>query len=77
MTTTVVWTEIPVTDLAKAEAFYTAVFQWEMKRDLSGPNPMTNFTDDMSSTGGHLCPSSEFSGEPRRFHNGGTGSVSV
>jgi hypothetical protein len=25
---------------------------------------------------GH-CPSSEFSGEPRRFHNGGTGSVSV
>ena len=68
MTTTVVWTEIPVNDLAKAEAFYTAVFQWEMKRDLTGPNPMTNFTDDMSSTGGHLYPGKPGAGTGPTIH---------
>ena len=53
---TVVWTEIPVTDLDAAQGFYEAVFGWKMKRDDSGPNPMVNFSSDMQSVGGHLYP---------------------
>jgi len=52
----VVWTEIPVTDLPRACDFYAAVFDWTMKIDESGPNPMANFNDGVESGGGHLYP---------------------
>lgn len=54
---TVVWTEIPVTDLDAAKAFYEMVFGWTMRRDdSSGPNPMVWFTDDQNGPHGHLYP---------------------
>lgn len=33
---TAVWTEIPVTDLSAAIAFYEEVFGWSIKRDVMG-----------------------------------------
>jgi predicted enzyme related to lactoylglutathione lyase len=56
---TVVWTEIPVKDLDAAEKFYSDVFVWEMQRDETGPNPIVNFSSDMSGVSGHL-----YSGKP-------------
>ncbi len=64
---TVVWTEIPVTDIDAAMAFYTEVFGWQMQRDDSGPNPMANFNADMSGIAGHLYP-----GTPAKDGNGPT-----
>ncbi|MCG6901492.1 MAG: VOC family protein [Rhodobacter sp.] len=53
-----VWAEIPVSDLNKAIAFYSAVFGYEMKVDESGPNPIAFLPMDMASpgAGGHLYP---------------------
>ncbi len=68
MTPTVVWTEIPVTHMDKAEAFYKTVFGWTMTRDTSGPNPMTNFSDDMQATGGHLYPGKPGAGVGPTIH---------
>lgn len=53
---TVVWTEIPVTDIQAAAKFYGDVFGWSMQVDDSGPNPMATFNADMSGIGGHLYP---------------------
>lgn len=55
-TPTVVWTEIPVTDLDAAERFYSQVFRWTMRRDDTGPNPMLMFNEDMAGVNGHLYP---------------------
>ncbi len=53
----VAWTEIPVTDLDRATAFYNTVFQTELKRDDSGPNPMAVFsTAGPDGIAGHLYP---------------------
>ncbi|OWU86293.1 glyoxalase [Oceanicola sp. 22II-s10i] len=52
----VVWTEIPVSDMAKAMAFYDTVFGWSLELDESGPNPMAVFGGDMGATGGHIYP---------------------
>ncbi len=52
----VVWTEIPVTDMDRAVAFYDAVFGWRMKVDTTGPNPMATFADSTAGVGGHLYP---------------------
>lgn len=52
----VVWTEIPVRDIDRGIAFYKAVFNFTLTRDESGPNPMANFSDDMSGISGHLYP---------------------
>ena len=55
----VVWSEIPVTDMEKAMAFYAAVFDYDMKLDESGPNPMAMFpaSDDATQgVHGHLYP---------------------
>ena len=52
---TVVWTEIPVTDLDAAERFYSEVFRWTLTRDETGPNPMSNFADT-DGIHGHLYP---------------------
>jgi len=56
-TNTCVWFEIPVTDLERARAFYSAVLGRDLVRNDDGPNPMVAFTD-MSDAGvsGHLYP---------------------
>lgn len=38
-----VWTEIPARDLDRAIEFYKTVFQIDLARDESGPNPMATF----------------------------------
>ena len=63
----VVWTEIPVTNLEKAVAFYTEVFQGKMAIDDTGPNPLANFSSDMTGVGGHL-----YDGKPASDGNGPT-----
>ena len=54
----VCWMEIPVTDIDRATAFYNAVFETELTRDDSGPNPMAifPFPPDKPSVAGHLYP---------------------
>lgn len=56
MTAYTVWTEIPVSDMDAAIAFYSKVFGWQMQVDNSGPNPMANFGADMQAVAGHLYP---------------------
>jgi len=54
---TLVWCEIPVTDMEKSVAFYNTVFGYSMTVDNSGPNPMAMFPQsDPSTVGGHLYP---------------------
>lgn len=51
------WFEIPVTDMARAKAFYNAVLQTELVDEPDGPNPMAMFPmKDKSSVSGHLYP---------------------
>ncbi len=53
-----VWTEIPVSDLDKAIAFYNDVFKTELSlvTDM-GPNPFAMFpTASSGGTAGHLYP---------------------
>jgi predicted enzyme related to lactoylglutathione lyase len=52
----VVWSEIPVTDMAKAVAFYNEVYGYDMTIDTSGPNPMAVLGGAMNTVGGHLYP---------------------
>ncbi|MDY6858849.1 MAG: VOC family protein [Pseudomonadota bacterium] len=53
----VVWTEIPVTDLPRAMEFYQAVFDFALKLDETGPNPIALIAAaDDSGTAGHLYP---------------------
>ncbi len=53
----VVWAEIPVTDLKKAVAFYSKVFDYEMKIEQAGPNDVA-FIPYQGDPGiaGHLYP---------------------
>lgn len=53
-----VWAEIPVTDLDRAIGFYGTVFQLDLKKDESGPNPMAMFPteDPAKGVAGHLYP---------------------
>jgi predicted enzyme related to lactoylglutathione lyase len=53
-----VWFEIPVTDMERSRAFYGAVLQTNLVDDNTGPNPMAIFpTSDMQSgLSGHLYP---------------------
>ena len=57
-TNTVVWTEIPVTDMERGRAFYAAVLERDLMIDESGPNPMVPLSGDMDdpATAGHLYP---------------------
>lgn len=55
----VVWTELPVRDVAKAAAFYDAVLGTKTTVDTSGPKPMANVGDFMEGVGCSL-----FEGEP-------------
>ena len=52
-----VWAEIPATDLDRAMAFYATVFQTELAKDESGPNPVAMFpTATPKGVAGHLYP---------------------
>jgi len=52
-----VWVEIPVTDMDRAIAFYGKVFDTDLKKDETGPNPMAIFsTSSRSGVAGHLYP---------------------
>ena len=63
------WFEIPVTDMAKAKAFYGAVIQAELVDQNEGPNPMAIFpvADMQSAVSGHLYP-----GKPAGSGSGNT-----
>ena len=64
----VVWFEIPVTDMKRAKSFYTAVLGSEFKDDNTGPNPMAIFVaKDDASVAGHLYP-----GKPSKEGSGNT-----
>jgi hypothetical protein len=53
----VVWFEIPVTDMDRAKAFYAAVLQNELTDQNDGPNPMAMFTSaSAEAVSGHLYP---------------------
>lgn len=54
----VVWTELPVSDMAKSMAFYAAVLGNELKENNEGPNPMADLPvkDIMNGVAGHLYP---------------------
>ncbi|MEZ5778993.1 MAG: VOC family protein [Paracoccaceae bacterium] len=64
----VVWSEIPVSDMKKAVAFYNAVFDWQMTIDESGPNPMATLGGNLETTGGHLYPGKPASGNGPTVH---------
>ena len=64
----VVWSEIPVSDMKSAVAFYNSVFDWQMVIDESGPNPMAILGGDMETTGGHLYPGKPASGNGPTVH---------
>ncbi|PVB60810.1 VOC family protein [Labrenzia sp. 011] len=52
-----VWTEIPVSDLDKAVAFYNDVFQTELTRIVDmGPNEIAMFPVRDGGRAGHLYP---------------------
>ena len=53
---TLVWGEVPVRDIDRAMAFYSAVFQFDLTRDDSGPNPMAMFPNNPGCAAGHLYP---------------------
>lgn len=68
----VVWSEIPVSDIEKAVAFYNAVFDWQMTIDESGPNPMAVFGSSENTASGHLYP-----GKPAAGGNGPTVHIAI
>ncbi len=68
MTATVVWTEIPVTDIKASADFYASVFGWQMTIDENGPNPMAMFNNSMTGTGGHLYPGLPSKGSGSTIH---------
>lgn len=55
-TATVVWCEIPVSDLEAGCAFYREVFGWEMTIIDMGPNQGANFNNSEEGVSGHLYP---------------------
>jgi predicted enzyme related to lactoylglutathione lyase len=65
----VVWFEIPVTDMKRAMSFYSNVLKTELTEDNTGPNPMAVFPikDTQSGHSGHLYP-----GKPAADGSGNT-----
>ena len=51
-----VWGEIPVRDLDRGMAFYSAVFGYELKSEDAGPNPLAFLPHDQTGIAGHLYP---------------------
>ena len=70
----VVWSEIPVRDLDRGMAFYSTVFDFEMNRDDTGPNPIAFLPTENFEQGiaGHLYP-----GEPAAPGTGPTIHIAV
>lgn len=69
----VCWTEIPVSKLDDAVAFYNAVFQWNMDINLDmGPNPIAVFDNADTAAGGHL-----YVGKPSAGGSGSTVHLTV
>jgi uncharacterized protein len=68
-TNSVVWFEIPVTDMKRSKTFYEAVLNTTLKDDNTGPNPMAVFpvVDEASGVSGHLYP-----GKPSLSGSGST-----
>lgn len=54
-----VWGEIPVRDLDRGMAFYSAVFDYALKSEEAGPNPIAYLPCHEAGIAGHLYP-----GEP-------------
>lgn len=52
----VVWMELPVTDIDRSIDFYSTVFGYALKLDETGPNPIAMFPADPSGVAGHLYP---------------------
>ncbi|MGD1934038.1 MAG: VOC family protein [Candidatus Phaeomarinobacter sp.] len=68
-----VWAEIPTTDIDRSITFYNDVFDLELKRDDSGPNPMAMFpTADGTGVAGHIYP-----GTPAKSGEGPTAHFAV
>ncbi|MEE2946486.1 MAG: VOC family protein [Pseudomonadota bacterium] len=54
---TLVWCEIPVTDMKEGCAFYSAVFDSEMEIEEGGPNPVSFFPKQSENdVAGHIYP---------------------
>ena len=54
---TVVWCEIPVTDIEKGIAFYSALFDAPMTLEEGGPNPVSFFPkQNEEDVAGHIYP---------------------
>jgi predicted enzyme related to lactoylglutathione lyase len=63
-----VWFEIPVSDLARAKAFYGAVLGADLKEEVMGGNPTATFpAAGKESVAGHLYP-----GKPAAAGTGST-----
>ena len=54
----VIWTEIPVTDMARSMAFYQTLTGQAMTLDETGPNPIAMFAiaDMQTGVSGHIYP---------------------
>ncbi|MDD9922622.1 MAG: VOC family protein [Boseongicola sp.] len=63
----VAWMEIPVRDIDHGIAFYKAVFDYDLTKDETGPNPRAMFPNQPGSVSGHIYP-----GEPARPGEGPT-----
>lgn len=66
---TVAWMEIPVRDMDRGMAFYSKVFDFELTKDETGPNPLAMLPTEVMEKGvsGHLYP-----GEPAQPGHGPT-----
>ena len=51
-----IWFEIPVTDMARSQAFYGAVLQNGLQLDEAGPNPVAMFAAEDKMASGHVYP---------------------
>ncbi|MEO0917525.1 MAG: VOC family protein [Pseudomonadota bacterium] len=52
----IVWGEIPVRDLDRAIAFYSELFDYDLKAEDSGPNPVAYLPYSEPGISGHLYP---------------------
>lgn len=72
-TNAVVWFEMPVSNLARAKAFYGSATGFELKDEQMGPNMTSLFAhEDGKGVGGHL-----YEGKPAAKGTGGTPSLAI
>lgn len=64
----VVWTEIPVSNMKAAVAFYNSVFGYDMHIDESGPTPIAIFGNAMNTVGGHIYTGKPTGGQGATVH---------